>query len=95
MFVLLFAFVFGSSINVPGTSYREWLVPGIMAQTIVFSSFIVALGLTTDLDKGIVDRLKSLPVPRSTRSAPRPSRAARRARRCRWTRRWSPTCARC
>jgi ABC transporter DrrB family efflux protein len=66
MFVLLFAFVFGSSINVPGTSYREWLVPGIMAQTIVFSSFIVALGLTTDLDKGIVDRLKSLPVPRST-----------------------------
>jgi ABC transporter DrrB family efflux protein len=66
MFVLLFAFVFGSSIDVPGTSYREFLVPGIMAQTIVFSSFIVALGLTTDLDKGIVDRLKSLPISRST-----------------------------
>jgi ABC transporter DrrB family efflux protein len=66
MFVLLFAYVFGSSIDVPGTSYREFLVPGIMAQTIVFSSFIVALGLTTDLDKGIVDRLKSLPISRST-----------------------------
>jgi ABC transporter DrrB family efflux protein len=66
MFVLLFAFVFGSSIAVPGTNYREFLVPGIMAQTIVFSSFIVALGLTTDLDKGIVDRLKSLPISRST-----------------------------
>jgi ABC transporter DrrB family efflux protein len=66
MFVLLFAFVFGSSIDVPGTNYREFLVPGIMAQTIVFSSFIVALGLTSDLDKGIVDRLKSLPISRST-----------------------------
>jgi ABC transporter DrrB family efflux protein len=66
MFVLLFAYVFGSSIAVPGTNYREFLVPGIMAQTIVFSSFIVALGLTSDLDKGIVDRLKSLPISRST-----------------------------
>ncbi|MEP7091108.1 MAG: ABC transporter permease, partial [Nocardioidaceae bacterium] len=66
MFVLLFAFVFGSSIAVPGTNYREFLVPGIMAQTIVFSSFVVALGLTSDLDKGIVDRLKSLPISRST-----------------------------
>ena len=66
MFVLLFAFVFGSSIEVPGTNYREFLVPGIMAQTIVFASFIVAIGLTNDLDKGIVDRLKSLPISRST-----------------------------
>jgi ABC-2 type transport system permease protein len=66
MFVLLFAYVFGSSIAVPGGNYREFLVPGIMAQTIVFSSFIVALGLTTDLDKGIVDRFKSLPISRST-----------------------------
>jgi ABC-2 type transport system permease protein len=66
MFVLMFAFVFGGSIAVPGTNYREFLVPGIMAQTIVFSAFIVALGLTTDLDKGIVDRFKSLPISRST-----------------------------
>src|SRR5688572_19425964 len=47
MFVLLFAFVFGGAIDVPGsdTGYREYLIPGIMAQTMVFSSFIVALGL--------------------------------------------------
>src|SRR3954454_4986180 len=64
MFVLLFAFVFGSSIAVDGASYREFLVPGIMAQTMVFSSFIVALGLTNDLEKGIVDRLRSLPISR-------------------------------
>jgi ABC transporter DrrB family efflux protein len=66
MFVLLFAYVFGGSIDVPGTSYREFLLPGIMAQTIIFSSAIVALGLTSDLEKGIVDRLKSLPISRSS-----------------------------
>lgn len=64
MFVLLFAFVFGSSIAVPGTpgGYREWLLGGIMAQTVAFSSFIVAVGLTADIDKGIVDRMRSLPI---------------------------------
>ncbi|MBA2465471.1 MAG: ABC transporter permease [Nocardioidaceae bacterium] len=66
MFVLLFAYVFGGSIAVDGSNYREFLVPGIMAQTIAFSSFIVAIGLTNDLDKGIVDRLKSLPIHRAS-----------------------------
>ncbi|HNV40725.1 MAG TPA: ABC transporter permease, partial [Ornithinibacter sp.] len=56
MFVLLFAFVFGGSINIPGVDYKEWLLPGIMAQTMAFSSFIVAIGLTSDISKGIVDR---------------------------------------
>ena len=62
MFVLLFAFVFGGSIDVPGADYREWLLAGIMAQTIAFASFIVAVGLTADIDKGIVDRMRSLPI---------------------------------
>jgi len=66
MFVLLFAYVFGGSIAVQGSNYREFLVPGIMVQTIVFSAFIVAIGLTNDLDKGIVDRLKSLPISRAS-----------------------------
>ena len=59
MFVLLFAFVFGGAIDVPGAAsgYREFLIPGIMAQTMMFSSFIVAIGLTSDLEKGFVDRL--------------------------------------
>ncbi len=65
MFVLLFAYVFGGSINIPGSNYREFLLPGIMAQTMVFSSAIVAMGLTNDLEKGIVDRFKSLPMSRS------------------------------
>lgn len=66
MFVLLFAYVFGSSIDVPGSDYKEFLIPGIMAQTIVFSGFIVALGLVNDLEKGFVDRMKSLPIARSS-----------------------------
>jgi len=67
MFVLLFAYVFGGSINPPGDgSYKEFLLPGIMVQTMVFSSAIVAMGLTNDLQKGIVDRLKSLPISRQS-----------------------------
>jgi ABC transporter DrrB family efflux protein len=66
MFVLLFAYVFGGSIAVSGSSYREFLLPGIMVQTMVFSSAIVAMGLTNDLQKGIVDRLKSLPISRAS-----------------------------
>ncbi len=64
IFVLLFAFVFGGSIAVAGAEagYREWLLPGIMGQTIAFASFIVAVGLTADIDKGIVDRMRSLPI---------------------------------
>jgi ABC transporter DrrB family efflux protein len=66
MFVLLFAYVFGGAIAVEGTNYREFLLPGIMVQTMVFSSAWVATGLTNDLAKGIVDRFKSLPIPRSS-----------------------------
>jgi ABC transporter DrrB family efflux protein len=66
MFTLLFAFVFGGSIAVSGADYREFLLPGIMAQTIVFSCFVVAVGLTNDLSKGIVDRFKSLPMSRAS-----------------------------
>jgi ABC transporter DrrB family efflux protein len=66
MFVVLFAFVFGGSIQTQGSNYREWLLPGIMAQTMAFSSFVVAIGLNTDIDKGIVDRFRSLPISRAS-----------------------------
>ncbi|WP_310527656.1 ABC transporter permease [Nocardioides sp.] len=63
MFVLLFAYVFGSSIDIPiEGGYKAFLLGGIMAQTVAFSSFIVAVGLTADLEKGIVDRMRSLPI---------------------------------
>ena len=77
MFVLLFAFVFGGSIAVGGSpaGYREWLLAGIMGQTIAFASFIVAVGLTADIDKGIVDRLRSLPINPAACSSAAASRA--------------------
>jgi len=62
MFVLLFSYVFGSSIDIPGTSYREFLIAGIFAQTVIFGAQITGYGLTEDLQKGIVDRFRSLPM---------------------------------
>ncbi|MFZ0833005.1 MAG: ABC transporter permease [Mycobacterium sp.] len=67
MFVLLFAFVFGASItNTGGPSYREFLLPGIQAQTIVFTAFVVAAGITSDIEQGVIDRFRSLPIARSS-----------------------------
>ncbi|MGV9663115.1 ABC transporter permease [Nocardia niigatensis] len=62
MFVLLFAYVFGSSIRLPGTSYREFLIAGIFAQTVVFGSTFTGLSLAEDMQKGIIDRFRSLPM---------------------------------
>ncbi len=66
MFVLLFAFVFGGAIPLPnGESYREFLLPGIFAQTVVFAAAITAVGITDDMAKGLIDRFRSLPMARS------------------------------
>ena len=66
MFVLLFAFVFGGAIPLPGGgSYREYLMPGIFVQTITFAVATTALGMTDDINKGIIDRFRSLPMARS------------------------------
>lgn len=66
MFVLLFVYVFGGAIEVPGyESYEQFLLPGIMAQTVVFGSAGTSIGLADDLQKGLVDRLRSLPMAQS------------------------------
>lgn len=63
MFVLLFTYVFGGSINVPGFGdYKQFLLPGIFAQTVLFGSTFAAVGLAEDMSKGIADRLRSLPM---------------------------------
>ena len=63
MFVLLFRFVFGGAINVPGDiSYAEFLLPGIFAQTVIFGSTITGASLADDLQKGLIDRFRSLPM---------------------------------
>jgi ABC-2 type transport system permease protein len=63
MFVLLFRYVFGGAINVPGDiSYAEFLLPGIFAQTVIFGSTITGASLADDLQKGLIDRFRSLPM---------------------------------
>jgi ABC transporter DrrB family efflux protein len=62
MFVLLFAYVFGSAIDVPGVGYREFLIAGIFAQTVVFGSTFTGYSLAEDLQKGVIDRFRSLPM---------------------------------
>jgi len=64
MFVLLFAYVFGNSIDIPGTSYREFLIAGIFAQTVLFGATFTGTGIAEDMQKGIIDRFRSLPMSR-------------------------------
>src|SRR5680860_1628445 len=65
MFVLLFAYVFGDSIDVPGGDYREFLIAGIFAQTVLFGATFTGAGLAEDMQKGIINRFRSLPMSRS------------------------------
>ena len=62
MFVLLFLYVFGGAIQVPGLDYVDFLMPGIIVQSMVFGGFVTALGLSDDLKKGLIDRFRSLPM---------------------------------
>jgi ABC-2 type transport system permease protein len=65
LFVLLFRYVFGGAIDVPGVSYVDYLIPGIIVQTVVFGATSTAVGLSEDMSKGIIDRFRSLPMSRS------------------------------
>jgi ABC-2 type transport system permease protein/oleandomycin transport system permease protein len=65
MFVLLFVYVFGGAIATPGLDYVDFLIPGIIVQSMVFGGFVTALGLADDLKKGLMDRFRSLPMSRS------------------------------
>jgi ABC transporter DrrB family efflux protein len=65
MFLLLFAYVFGGAIKTPGFDYKDFLVPGIVAQSMTFGGFVTAIGLSDDLRKGLIDRFRSLPMARS------------------------------
>lgn len=66
MFVVLFVYVFGGAIQVPGfENYDQFLLPGIFSQSLVFGSAFTGIGLAEDLSKGLVDRLRSLPMSRA------------------------------
>jgi ABC transporter DrrB family efflux protein len=66
MFVLLFRYVFGGAIHIPGgISYVDYLMPGIIGQTAAFASFSTAIALAQELQKGVIDRFRSMPMARS------------------------------
>ena len=62
MFVLLFVYVLGGAIQTPGFDYVDFLIPGIIVQSMAFGGFVTALGLAEDLKKGLIDRFRSLPM---------------------------------
>jgi ABC-type multidrug transport system permease subunit len=62
MFVLLFVYVFGGAIDTGSLDYVDFLIPGIIVQSMVFGGFVTALGLAEDLKKGLIDRFRSLPM---------------------------------
>jgi ABC-type polysaccharide/polyol phosphate export permease len=65
MFVVLFSYVFGGVIAIPGGSYREYLLGGVLVQTLGFGLMGPATSIATDLREGVVDRLRSLPMARA------------------------------
>ena len=65
MFVLLFVFVFGGAIDSGPFDYVDFLMPGIIVQSIAFGGFVTALGLSDDVRKGLIDRFRSLPMSRA------------------------------
>jgi ABC transporter DrrB family efflux protein len=62
MFVLLFRYVFGGAIRVPGGEYVNYLMPGIFVQTVAFGSITTGIGLAEDMQRGVIDRFRSLPM---------------------------------
>lgn len=65
IFVLMFRYVFGGAIRVPGVNYVDFLMPGIFVQTIAFGGMNTVIGLSDDLGKGLIERFRSLPMARS------------------------------
>ena len=65
MFVLLFRYVFGGAIQVPGGNYTNYLLPGIFIQIALFGGASTSVGLATDFKGGIIDRMRTLPMARS------------------------------
>jgi ABC transporter DrrB family efflux protein len=65
VFVLMFRYVFGGAIRVPGVDYVDYLMPGIFVQTSVFGAIATAIGLASDVQSGLLERFLSLPMARS------------------------------
>ena len=73
MFVLLFRYVFGGAIQIPGTTYVNYLIAGVYVQTVMFGAVSTSVGLAEDLHKGLIERFRALPMARSAVLAGRTS----------------------
>lgn len=62
MFTLLFTFVFGGALAGSVDQYLQYFIPGILVQTVIFNSVYSGMGLSTDLEKGLFDRFRTLPI---------------------------------
>ena len=65
MFLLIFRYVFGGAIDAGNVSYVDFLVPGFVTTSVLFAGMGAATAIAEDLEQGVVDRLRSLPIPRS------------------------------
>ena len=65
MYILLFTYVFGGAIQTPGIDYVNYLIPGILVQTVIFGAIQTGIGLSDDLSRGMIDRFNSLPITRA------------------------------
>jgi len=65
LFVLMFRYVFGGSIHIPGVSYTDYLIPGIFVETLMFGAQNTAIGMAEDLHNGLIERFRSLVMARS------------------------------
>jgi ABC-2 type transport system permease protein/oleandomycin transport system permease protein len=65
MFIILFAYVFGGAIQTSSGEYINYLLPGILVQTVLFGAMLTGVGLAEDVSKGMIDRFRSLPMARS------------------------------
>src|SRR5581483_8312824 len=65
LFVLMFRYVFGGAIHIPGVRYVDFLMPGVFVQTVTFGAVNTGVGLAEDLQKGLIERFRTLPMARS------------------------------
>ncbi len=64
VFILLFLYVFGSAIHVPGLSYKDYMFPGIIGQSLAFGVIGAGVATANDMTEGVIDRFRSMPVSR-------------------------------
>jgi ABC transporter DrrB family efflux protein len=64
VFIILFLYVFGAAIHVPGISYKDYMIPGIIGQSLAFGIIGAGVATSNDMNEGVIDRFRSMPISR-------------------------------